>query len=123
MEFRRVLFPSSDVGMSKAGGYMGFIFKPVEQIGLMKHLRVQHFDSHHPVEIQIPGTIDNSHPAFTQVFFKLVVSDSSACHDYTVMARVGIFILYDAFLNCKSSKLKLSRAPLFKTYSESCCEM
>src|SRR5690625_7877272 len=56
--FGKKIVECSNVGMRKTGGYMGFLFKPFEQFGLMKLLRLPYFDCHLMVEVMIPATSD-----------------------------------------------------------------
>ena len=74
--------------MVERGGRTRFLYEPAAPFLIARFARSKQLESDKPVELRIPGLIDNTHAAFAKLFEHLEVRQRAAGHYRTILYTV-----------------------------------
>jgi hypothetical protein len=69
-----------DVGMLQPGHQARFALEALDEIGVDRQLRVEHFDRHLALQRQVGSAVDRAEPALAQNFMQLILPQSHGYH-------------------------------------------
>ena len=73
---------NADVGMIQAGDRFCFALEALAQLGTIRKMRRQHFDSNNAIEPRVVCLIDFAHPACTNLREDIVGAETCAARDH-----------------------------------------